>query len=74
MANYQARVKLTDTHINKLKYSANNKTGTGRLNKKNFQNDELLHNFFLTARQTTNSRNVFHSNIPLGKVKFKYLI
>ena len=38
MANYQeARVKVRDTQLNKLKYAAKNKTGTKiRLNKKNF--------------------------------------
>ena len=38
MANYQeARVKVRDTQLNKLKYVAKNKTGTKiRLNKKNF--------------------------------------
>ena len=38
MANYQeARVKLTNTQLNKLKSAAKNKTGTTiRLNKKNY--------------------------------------
>ena len=45
MVNYQkARVKLTNTQLNKLKFEAKNKTGTKlRLNKKNFENEELPH-------------------------------
>ena len=55
MANYQeAKVKLTNTQLNKLKSAAKNKTGTIlRLNKKNFEDEELPHELFLTARQTT---------------------
>ena len=47
MANYQeARVKLTNTQLNKLKSAAKNKTGTIlRINRKNFQDEELPHNF-----------------------------
>ena len=38
MANYEeARVKLTNTHLNKLKFTAKNETGiTLRITKKNF--------------------------------------
>ena len=38
MANYQeARVKLTNTQLNKIKFAAKNKTGTIlRINQKNF--------------------------------------
>ena len=48
MANYQeARVKLTNTQFNKLKYAAKNKTGTTlRLNKKNFEDEELPYELF----------------------------
>ena len=49
MANYQeARVKqeLTTAQLNKLKSAAKNKTGTIlTLNKKNFEDDELTHEF-----------------------------
>ena len=53
MANYQeARVKLTNTQVNELKSVAKNKTGTIlRLKKKNFQDEELLHELVLTIRQ-----------------------
>ena len=45
MANYQeARVRLTNTQLNKLKFAAKNKTGTIlRINQKNFQDEELPH-------------------------------
>ena len=55
MANDQeARVKLTNTRLNKLKSEAKTKTGKMlRLNKKNFEAEELPHELFLTTRQTT---------------------
>ena len=45
MANYQiARVKLTNTQLNKLASAAKNKTGTIlRINKKKFEDEELPH-------------------------------
>ena len=65
MANYQdARVKLSNTQLSKLKSAAKNKTGTVlRSNKKNFEDDELPHELFLTTRQTTKIRNPFANNI-----------
>ena len=65
MGNYQeVRVKLTNTKLNKLKSAAKNKTGTIlRINKKNFQDEELPHEFFLTTRQTTGIRNAFTNNM-----------
>ena len=71
MANYQeARVKLTNTQLNKLKSAAKNKTGTIlRLNKKNFEDKELSHELFLTTRQTTKIRNAFANNM-LTDIKF----
>ena len=55
MANYQdVRVKLTNTKLNKLKCATKNKTGTiSRLNKKNFEDEDLPLELFLTTRQTT---------------------
>ena len=80
MANYQeARVKLTNTQLNKLQYAAKNKTGTIlRKNKKNFQDEELPHELFLTTRQTTKIRNAFSNNMLTDiklqiNVKLKYL-
>ena len=61
MANYQeATVKLTNTQLSKLKSAAVNKTETIlRINKKSFEDEELLHELFLTIRQTTKIRNAF---------------
>ena len=65
MANYQeARVKLTNTQLSKLKSTAKNRTGTIlKLNKRNFEDEELPHKLFLTTRQTTKIRNAFANNI-----------
>ena len=65
MANYQeARVKLTNTQLNRLKSAAKNKTGaTLSLNNKKFEDEELPQEWFLTARQTTKIRNVFANSI-----------
>ena len=65
MSNYQiARVKLTDAPLNKLNFPAKNQTGTIlRLNKKNFEDEELPHDFFLTTRQTNKIRNAFANNM-----------
>ena len=65
MANYQeAKVKITNTQLNKLKPAAKNKTGTIlRLNKKNFEDEELPHELFLTTTQTTEIKNAFANNI-----------
>ena len=65
MANYEeARIKLTNTQLNKLKSEAKNKTGTTlRITKKNFQDEELPHELLLKARQKTKIRNVFVSNL-----------
>ena len=61
MANYRpARAELTNIQLNKLKSAAKNKRGTIlRINKKNFEDEELLHELFLTARQRTKIRNAF---------------
>ena len=55
MTNYQeARVKLTNTQLNKLESAAKNRTGPIlRINNKNFQDEVLLHELFRKARQTT---------------------
>ena len=80
MTNYQeAKVKLTNTQLNKLKSGAKNKAGTIlRLNKKNFEDEELSHELFLTTRQTTKIRNVFANNlstdIKLSKAQISKVI
>ena len=71
MANYQeARVKLTNTQLNISKFAAKNKTETIlRTNQKNFEDEELLYELFLTLRQTTKIRNSFANNM-LTDIKF----
>ena len=65
MPNYEkVRVKLTNTQLNKLKSAAKNKTGKIlRINKKNFEDEELPHELFLTTRQPTKIKNVFANNM-----------
>ena len=65
MGNYQeARVKLTKTQLNKLKSAAEHMAETIlRLNKKNFEDEELPREFFLATRQTTKIRNAFSNNM-----------
>ena len=80
MANYQeARVKLTNTQLSKLKSAAKNKSGTILiLNKKNFEDEELPHELFLTTRQTNKVRNAFANNmstdIKLSKAQISKII
>ena len=80
MANYQkARDKLANIQLNKLKPATKNKTGTRlRLNKKNFGDEEFLHELVLTIRQTTKIRNAFANNmstdIKLSKTQISKII
>ena len=63
MASYgEARVKLTNTQLNKSKYASKNNIGAIlRINNKIFQDKELPHELFLTIRQKV--RNAFANNI-----------
>ena len=57
-------------------YSVKNKPGTIiKLNKKNFEDEELPHELFLTTSQTTKIRNAFANNMLqlYNLVKFKYI-
>ena len=65
MANYQeVRVKFSNTQLSKLKSAAKSKKETIlRLNKKNFEDEELPHELFLTTRKTAKIRNAFANNI-----------
>ena len=80
MVNIQdARVKLKNKQLNKLKSAGRNKTETIlRLNKKDFEDEELPHYLFLTIRQTTKTRNAFASNmsrdIKLSKAHISKII
>ena len=51
MAIYEkARVKLANTQLNMLKAAAKNKTGTtSKITKKNFHDDKLPNELFLTT-------------------------
>ena len=74
MVNYEeARVKLTNIQLNKLKPAVEYDTATTlRITKKNFQDDELPHELFLTTREKTKITNTFANNmstdIKLSKV------
>ena len=80
MTNYQeARVKLTNTQLNKLKSAAKNKTGTILgLNKKNVEDEGLSHKLFLTTWKITKIRHAFAKNmstdIKLSKAKISKII
>ena len=80
MVNYQETgVKLTNTQLNKIKSAAKNKAGTIlQLHKKNFENEELPYELFLTTRQTTKIRNTFAKNmstdIKLSKAQISKII
>ena len=55
----EARIKLTNTQLNKLKFVTKNSTGaTLRISKKNFQDEELQHELFVTTRQKTKTRTI----------------
>ena len=79
MANYEeARVKLTNIPLNQLKYAIKNKTGTTlRITKKNFQDEELPYELFLTTRQKIKI-NAFPENmsmdIKLSKAQLSKII
>ena len=58
MVNYEEiTVKLTNTQLNKLRFTVKNKTETIlRITKKNFQDEELPHELFLTTREKTKQK------------------
>ena len=50
MANYQkARVKLTNTKLKKINFAVEKTVTILRLNKKNFEDEELPHELFVTT-------------------------
>ena len=68
MTNYQAaRLKLANTQFENLKSAKKKKEKETetilRLHKKDFENEELPHELFLTTRQTTITRNGFANNM-----------
>ena len=80
MGNYQeARVKITNIQLRKLKSSAKNKTRTIiRSIKKSFDDEELPHEWFLATRQSIKLRNTFAENlstdVKLSKAQISKII
>ena len=80
MENYEeAEVKPTNGQLNKLNSAAKSKTETTlRITKKNFQDEELPQELFLTTRQKTKMRNAFANNmstdIKLSKAQLPKII
>ena len=69
MANYQkARVKLTNTQLNKLISAAKNKNRL-RITKKKIQDQEFPYELFLTTRQKTKIRNAFANSMSTDKFR-----
>ena len=60
--------KLTNVQLNKLKKSVKSNEGAAlRLGIKNFNKDELPHEFLLTTRQNTKLRNAINNNLAQTK-------
>ena len=75
----KVNVKLTNLQLSKLKKAVkNNDSATLRISIKNFNKDELLHEFLLTTRQITKLRNAVNYNLAtdlkLSKVQIKKMI
>ena len=64
------RVKLVNTQLHKLGSAAKKKTTILRITKKNFQDEELPLELFLTTWQTTKIRNAF-ANTMLTDTKLR---
>ena len=61
MSYKEARVKITNTWLNKLKCAAKNKTGTIlRKTKKKFEDKELPQELFIKTSQKTKFKKCFH--------------
>ena len=67
----EARVTLRNTQLNELKSAAKKTATTLRITKKNFQDEELQLELFLTIRQKNKIRNAFandmSTNIKISK-------
>ena len=60
----EARVKLKNKELNKLKFAAKIKIGALlRITKERFQDEELPHELFLIIRQTTKIKNAFANSM-----------
>ena len=59
----KVNVKLSNTHLKKLKDTVTNTTGTTlRISLKMFNGNNLPHELLLTTRQKTKIRNAFNNN------------
>ena len=72
-------VKLSDTHLKKLKNAVKNKTGTTlRINLKTFNGNDFPHELLLTTRQKAKLRNAFNNNmstdLKLSKAQISKII
>ena len=65
MADYKrARVKVTNTQLNKLKSASKTNAGTTlKITKKIFQDEKLSHELFQTKRQKAKIRNALAKNM-----------
>ena len=75
----KVNVKLTDTHLKKLKTAFKNKTGTTlRISLKMLDGNNLPHELLLTTRQKTKQRNAFNNNmstdLKLSKAQISKII
>ena len=70
MVNYdEARVKLSNTQLSKLKNAAKNKTGISLIiTKKNVQDAESSSSLFLTKWQKTKTKNAYDNNLLTMKL------
>ena len=68
MGNYQeARVKLANNQLNKLKFTAKNRARTTwTITKKRFQDEEFPDKVILTTQQKTEIRNAFANNVSMN--------
>ena len=75
----KVNLKLSNLQLSKLKNVLKNNNGTTlRIDKKNFNKDELLHELFLTQGQITKLRdkvgNNISADIKLSKAQIKKII
>ena len=75
----KVNVKLSDTHMKKLKNFVKNKTGTIlRISLKMFNRNNLPHELLLTTRQKTKVRSTFNNNmstdLKLSKAQISKII
>ena len=75
----KVNVKLSDSQLNKVKYSVKNQTGAAlRMNIKMFNGSNLPHELLLTTRQKTKLtsafENIMATSIKLSKAQMSKII